>query len=134
MLVRIEPRGQLGAVPVAVPLIVGGIAALATADWDPLLQRLGLKQAPALTPTPQPLQPPPAPITPEALKAWTPTMLYESIAQRSEAQRETAAQIPQTAPSLPAAATSAGPGWMVWIALALAAAAFILIILPRGGH
>lgn len=134
MLIRPASPGELGAVPLAVPLVAGGLVAMAT--WDPLLQLLGLKAAPTLAPTPSALKPPPAPITAAAQRTWTPTMLYESVAQRAEEQQETHAQV--AAPTLPspqpAAKQPSGAGWVLWLALALAGGAFIFAILPRGGH
>lgn len=102
------------------------------ATWDPLLQLLRLKEAPPLTPTPAALKTPPAPITREALTQWTPTMLYESTAQRAQEQRQSVEQIANLPRTQSEQVIKTGPDWRLWAALALGAATLLLLLLARG--
>lgn len=129
MLVSAHSSG-LGVIPL-LPLGVAIGTAGAMLTWDPFLQLIGAKSAPALTPTPTVLTPPPAPITREALRTWTPAMLEEATAQRAEEQKETQQQIVATAPAVEP--VSAGIPWMIWLALGLGAGAFALAVF-RGGR
>jgi len=134
--VLVKARSSIGSLPL-VPIGIGAGVAWSAYEWaDPFLQLIGAKPAPALTPTPTVLQEPPAPITREALRRWTPEWMAESTAQRAEEQKLVHQETTATgtsAPQLPSPATQA-ISWVVWLALALAGGALALAILPRGGH
>lgn len=115
------PAAPLGGVPLLIPLAIGAGAAMVT--WDPLLQVLGLKQAPALAPQPATLAPPPAPQTEAKMRTWRPEDIYEAQAQQALAQRKTASAIELPAP---AKETALSP-WLIG-ALALAGLGVVLLI------
>lgn len=112
------PPQNLGILPVV--LAVAGSAAL-LADWL-VGRRIEEQYQEWKAQLPQPIPPPPpaAPQTEAEMRTWTPEQMYAAYGPLWEAWKPAA---------IPTSAATEQPNWLLWAALAAAAAAGVIFVL-----